>query len=236
MNGEVMDVTSQVVPGLDHISREGHKEWGLEVYLTKLFGTVDALGLYVSFNTIFSQIGGSDGSHSHRFDCLKSQHSLRGLHTLFFFSFLAEASFVRMSLQGPPIWLELCLFHLYIIMAYFNFDKIFLQEKNLPLNKFCHFNVQNCSDRDMACCCKDKAVQIFEMNKSWNRSNSSFVELTHIIYRQFLFCSRDSLSLVIPNNRTIDHWQLKVLFYCLVEKNLNEFNISHSKLLTLTFL
>ena len=44
--------------------------------------------------------------------------------------------------------------------GYAYFDKNFQQEKNLPLNKFCHFNFQNCSDRDMACCCKDKAVQI----------------------------------------------------------------------------
>ena len=56
------------------------------VYLTKLFGTVDALGLYVSFNTIFSQIGGSDGSHSHRFDSIALNRNIRcAVCILFFF-------------------------------------------------------------------------------------------------------------------------------------------------------
>ena len=34
------------------------------------------------------------------------------------------------------------------------------------------------------------------------------------IYRWFLIrsCTRDNLSLVIPNNKTIEHWRLKVLF------------------------
>ena len=36
------------------------------------------------------------------------------------------------------------------------------------------------------------------------------------IYRWFLICFRDSLSLVIPNNKRIEHWWLKVLFIAML--------------------
>ena len=35
------------------------------------------------------------------------------------------------------------------------------------------------------------------------------------IYRRFLICSHDDLSLVIPNNKTTEHWRLEVLFIAL---------------------
>ena len=51
----------------------------------------------------------------------------------------------------------------------------------------------------------------------------------HNIYRRFLIHSHDSLSLVIPNNKTLEHWLLKVTFIalnshtvlCLIKVNSN---------------
>ena len=40
----------------------------------------------------------------------------------------------------------------------------------------------------------------------------------HDIYRRFLIRFRGGLSVVIPNNKTIEHRQLKVMFYCNVVK------------------
>ena len=51
-------------------------------------------------------------------------------------------------------------------------------------------------------------------------------------YRWFLIRSRDSLSLVIPNNKTLT---AESVVYCNFGINLDEFNISSKTLFTLTF-
>ena len=50
------------------------------------------------------------------------------------------------------------------------------------------------------------------------------------IYRRFSICSHDNLSLGIPNNKTIEHRRLKMLFYFSVVMNLDELNIPSNKL------
>ena len=56
---------------------------------------------------------------------------------------------------------------------------------------------------------------------------SSLYKVYIYIYRLFSIRFHDSLSLVIPNNKTTEHWRLKMLYYCNVVMNLDE--LEHSK-------
>ena len=51
------------------------------------------------------------------------------------------------------------------------------------------------------------------------KSATIFIWESGDIYRRFLVHAHDNLSLVIPNNKTIEHWQLWVLFIAVIYTN-----------------
>ena len=77
-----------------------------------------------------------------------------------------------------------------VVICSKNRDLQFLRNKN---NKFRHFHVSPAT------------------GVTWHKMTD-----TPQIYRRFSIHSRDNLGLIIPNNKTVKHWRLKVLFIIII--------------------
>ena len=110
---------------------------------------------------------------------------------------------------------DLC--KLYFFLFTFQLQRYFVHFENfLQKLKICIFKVKINKDECYFCLGRCSTKNCHKVSKLQSSQKHLKRDGWCQIYRWFLICSRDSLSLVIPNNKMLEHWRLKLTFIAML--------------------